>query len=130
MTSFTELGHERFVSLTTFRRTGVGVSSPVWITPDGDVLLVTTPIGSGKVKRLRNNPDVTLQPCTRRGLVAADAPTSKATAEIITDPVYVVAKTALVKRKYGVEFKIFMVIERMVSKGPSTRLMLRLTSRD
>ena len=34
------LGSEAFVSLTTFRRTGIGVSTPVWIARDGDALVV------------------------------------------------------------------------------------------
>lgn len=123
-----DLGQERFVSLTTFRRTGESVSTPVWITPDGDALLVTTPAGSGKVKRLRNNPRVTLRPCNRRGQVADNARSAAARAEIISDPAYVAAKTELVKAKYGLELRVFMIIERIVTRGPSERIMLRLTS--
>lgn len=44
------LGREPFVALTTYRRTGEGVATPVWAVPDPDVagrLWVTTPGGSG-----------------------------------------------------------------------------------
>lgn len=126
---FTDLGHERFVSLTTFRRSGEAVPTPVWITLDGDALLVTTPAGSGKVKRLRNNPDVTLQPCNRRGQVVAGAPTIEATVELLTDPETVAAKTSLVRAKYGLEFRIFTIIERIVARGASQRIFLRLSPR-
>ena len=54
--ALTALGDERFISLTTFLRSGNAVSTPVWIARDGDVLAVTTPAMSGEVKRLRNSP--------------------------------------------------------------------------
>ncbi len=51
------LGRCEFVRLTTFRRTGEAVPTPVWIVPDDDdpaVLWVTSPAGIGKVRRLRH----------------------------------------------------------------------------
>ena len=54
--AFTALGDERFISLTTFLKSGNAVSTPVWIARDGDDLVVTTPAMSGKAKRLRNSP--------------------------------------------------------------------------
>jgi hypothetical protein len=46
--------------LTTFRRNGVGVSTPVWIVPVSDSRIgMWTAAGTGKYKRLRNNPQVT-----------------------------------------------------------------------
>ena len=44
--ALTALGDERFISLTTFLRSGNAVSTPVWIARDGDVLAVTTRAGS------------------------------------------------------------------------------------
>ena len=70
MTTLTALGHERFVSLTTFRRNGEGVATPVWVARDGDALVVITPEGTGKLRRLRRDDRVTLRPCDRRGRVA------------------------------------------------------------
>jgi PPOX class probable F420-dependent enzyme len=63
----TPLPSSTYVSLTTFRRTGVPVSTPVWAAPDGDSLLVWTRSDSGKVKRLRHTTRVTCAPCTFRG---------------------------------------------------------------
>ena len=37
LTGMTPLPHSTYVSLTTFRRTGVAVATPVWAAPDGDV---------------------------------------------------------------------------------------------
>ncbi|MDT0352926.1 PNPOx family protein [Pseudonocardia charpentierae] len=36
-----DVAGERFVSLTTFRRDGTPVATPVWIARDGDALVVT-----------------------------------------------------------------------------------------
>ncbi|WP_209308980.1 pyridoxamine 5'-phosphate oxidase family protein [Blastococcus sp. CT_GayMR16] len=44
----TPLPSSTYVSLTTFRRTGVPVSTPVWAAPDGDTLLVWTRTDTGK----------------------------------------------------------------------------------
>ena len=64
---FERLGREQFISLTTFRRTGEPVSTPVWVAPDGAALLVTTQLSTGKVKRLRNNSKVRIVPSGMRG---------------------------------------------------------------
>ena len=53
--AFAALGGVSFVSLTTFRRNGAPVSTPVWVAADGDDLVVLTPTASGKVRRLRND---------------------------------------------------------------------------
>ncbi len=54
LSTIDDVAGERFVSLTTFRRDGTPVATPVWIARDGDALVVTTPADSGKVKRLRS----------------------------------------------------------------------------
>jgi PPOX class probable F420-dependent enzyme len=63
----TPLPVSTYVSLTTFRRTGVPVSTPVWAAPDRGTLVVWTRADSGKVKRLRHMARVTVAPCDVRG---------------------------------------------------------------
>ena len=123
------LADASFVSLTTFRKTGVGVSTPVWIARDGDELVVTTPRKSGKVKRLRNDPRVTLVPCDRRGRVADGATALEAEARIVSDTGTVDRLGRVFLRKYRLEYRVFMVIERIVSRGDRTRVMLRIADR-
>ncbi|KQZ90715.1 pyridoxamine 5-phosphate oxidase [Phycicoccus sp. Root563] len=122
------LGDEKFVSLTTFRKTGVGVSTPVWIGREGDALVVTTPSGSGKVKRLRNNTRVELQPCSRRGTVEDGAPTVAAVAEIVQGPEAMRRLDTVLRPKYGIEYLIVMTIEKIMRRGHTDRTMLRITS--
>lgn len=123
--SLRNLGDERFVSLTTFRKTGVGVATTVWIARDGDALLVTTPQGSGKVKRLRNNPRVELRPCSRTGKVADDAPTAVGRAEILEETP---ALSSVFRKKFGLEYRLFMAIERRGKQGKRPRFILRITA--
>ena len=120
---FPTLSRARFVSLTTFRKTGVAVSTPVWIAMDGADLLVTTPSGSGKLKRLRNNPSVEMRPCSRMGKVDDDAPVVTGTAT--TEP-ETPALEAIFKKKYGAEYWLFLKIEKLVSKGNKKRTIIRI----
>jgi len=60
---------QKYISLTTFRKTGAGVPTPVWFGEDKGKLYVMTRSDMGKAKRLRNNPQVKVAPCTIRGKV-------------------------------------------------------------
>lgn len=71
--SFAALDPEQTVSLTTFRRTGVGVATPIWFVRDGDVIYMRTTARSGKVKRLPHDSRATLAPCTWEGEVTGPA---------------------------------------------------------
>lgn len=62
----------KYLSITSYRRDGSGVSTPVWFATEGGRLLVMTAATSGKVKRIRRNPYVTVAPCSARGQLAAE----------------------------------------------------------
>lgn len=62
-----ELARARYVSLTTFRRDGTAVSTPVWAAAERSALLVWTAAASWKVKRLRHDPHVLVAACDVRG---------------------------------------------------------------
>ena len=58
---------ERQILLTTYRRDGTPVGTPVHVAVEGDVAYVRTFDPSGKLKRMRNNADVDIAPSTLRG---------------------------------------------------------------
>jgi PPOX class probable F420-dependent enzyme len=60
---------QKYISLKTFRKNGEGVATPVWFGEETDKLYVMTRSDLGKAKRIRNNPQVRLAPCTIRGKV-------------------------------------------------------------
>jgi uncharacterized protein len=64
-----ELQHQKYVSLTTFRKNGTPVRTPVWFAEQDGKLYVSTRSDSGKYKRIRNNPEVRIAPCTMRGKI-------------------------------------------------------------
>ncbi|MFR9675695.1 PPOX class F420-dependent oxidoreductase [Streptomyces sp. TR06-5] len=104
--SFLSLGDHEYVSLVTRRRTGAPVPTPVWIVRDGDELLVWTRSDSGKVKRLRNDPRVTLAPCDVRGRVADAAPAAAGTARLLEDSAGLTRVRRAMARKYGWKFRL------------------------
>ena len=58
---------QQTVLLTTYRRDGAPVGTPVSIVVDGDRAFVRTWDTAGKLKRIRNNPVVEVAPSTVRG---------------------------------------------------------------
>ena len=125
--AFVALGDEQFVSVTTFRKSGEPVSTPVWVARDGDALIVTTPAGSGKVKRIRNSPRVEVRPCNRSGRVKPGAEGFGGVAKILTDDNNCERLTGVIRKKYGVQFRLITGMERLMRSGQRTRVILRIT---
>ncbi|MGO4782190.1 PPOX class F420-dependent oxidoreductase [Cryobacterium sp. W22_MBD10_FK3] len=122
------LADERFVSLTTYRRSGVAVSTPVWIARDGEDLIVTTPKESGKVKRLRNDSRVQLRACSRTGSVKDGAVAVDAHAAIADDDGSRALLAQVFGGKYCTEYRVFMFIERLGKADAKQRVLLRISS--
>ncbi|MER6911960.1 PPOX class F420-dependent oxidoreductase [Streptomyces sp. NPDC000594] len=96
-----DLAKARYISVTTYRRDGTGVATPVWFALDGGQLHVWTNSESWKVKRLRRDPRVTVAVCDVRGRIADGTPHRTGTAELLDNPS---AIRTLVARKYGWQF--------------------------
>jgi PPOX class probable F420-dependent enzyme len=120
------LAAERFVSLTTYKKDGAAVATPMWIGRDGDHLFVWTPVDSWKAKRVRNDPRVALVPCSRGGKVREAATSVGGVAEVITDPATVQRLAGVIRRKYGFEFVIVTFIERILARRNKPRLIVRI----
>lgn len=124
---FAALGDEQYLSLTTFRKSGERVSTPMWVVRDGDALIMFTPQASGKVKRLRNSPRVELRPCNRMGRVKDGVEPVGGVAEVLTDEDSLERATGMIRRKYGLGYRVVMAIERLIKFGPEKRVTLRIT---
>ena len=57
----------KYLSLTTFKRDGTAVATPVWFVEQDGKLLIQTDLGSGKVRRIKANPQVRLALCNGMG---------------------------------------------------------------
>jgi uncharacterized protein len=114
-----DFGAEKYVSFTTYRKSGEAVAAPVWIAPYNGKLAFTTESTSGKAKRLRNNPKITVRPCDARGRVADGAPTATGTAVLVTGAEHD-AVWKVVRRKYwilGPAIATWSAIKRPFSKN-------------
>jgi PPOX class probable F420-dependent enzyme len=60
---------QKYISLETFKKNGVGVKTPVWFVLHNTALYVYTEADSWKVKRIRKNPRVRVAVCNIRGNV-------------------------------------------------------------
>ena len=92
-----ELRNQKYISLATFRKSGVPVRTPIWFAEDNGTLYIFTNPESGKVKRLRNNPAVMVAPCTIRGRIIG--PEFSGRARILPQEAWPAARQ-LLKDKY------------------------------
>ncbi|MBG6056043.1 PPOX class probable F420-dependent enzyme [Salinibacterium sp. CAN_S4] len=122
------LADRRFLLLTTFRKTGEAVGTPVWVVRDGDALLVSTPRDSGKLKRLRNNPRVQLVPCRRFGKVKPNQQPVEGIAEILDDASAVMRVTELLRAKLPIEYPLILRLEGSLGTELEKRVALRITA--
>jgi PPOX class probable F420-dependent enzyme len=92
-----EIEGQKYISLTTFRKSGVAVQTPVWFGEESGRLYVVSEADSGKCKRIRNNSHVRIAPCTIRGKIRG--PEFEAVATILP-PEQSPRARASVRRKY------------------------------
>jgi uncharacterized protein len=64
-----EFKGRKYLNLTSFRKNGTAVPTPLWFAEENGKLFVMTRSDSGKYKRIRNNPEVRIAPCTMRGKI-------------------------------------------------------------
>ena len=88
---------KKYVALTTFRKNGQAVATPVWFGEEDGRLFVMTRSIFGKYKRIRNNPQLRVAPCSIRGAVTG--PEFAATARILPVEDHARARKAI-NRKY------------------------------
>ena len=96
------LADEKYIALTTFKRSGEAVTSPVWIVPvsDGRYAFWTS-MGSGKTKRIKNNPTVRVQASNGTGKVKAGTTPVDGSAELVqSGPLFDEVHRAI-RAKYG-----------------------------
>jgi PPOX class probable F420-dependent enzyme len=119
------LSAEKYVLLTTFRRNGDPVPTPVWVAGDGARLLVWSERKAGKVKRIRANPRVEVVGCDVRGK-QTHGPVLHGTAHLLDDDGTEQARRAIA-RKYGVIGRVTMFFSRLRG-GPRRTVGIAVTS--
>jgi uncharacterized protein len=91
----------RYLSVTTYKRDGTAVSTPVWFVQDAGRLLAVTDADSGKIKRIRNNPAVRVALCTASGRIRSRLVSGTAT--VLTD---VTPVERMIARRYRLDLVV------------------------
>jgi uncharacterized protein len=99
-----QLANAEYFSLTTFRKNGNVVETPVWFAPVADTFYVFSAGDAGKVKRLRASARARVAVCDLRGKLLGEW--FEATARLVTDPDEIKRAYASLHRKYGLRMAI------------------------
>ncbi|GAA3787339.1 PPOX class F420-dependent oxidoreductase [Streptomyces chiangmaiensis] len=113
----------QYLLVTSYRRNGTAVATPVWVVRDGEALGVWTPADSWKVKRIRARADVLVGPCDLRGNPTGDQ--VPASAEIC-DPATSARYRDLIGRKYGILGRLTLLGSRL-RRGREGTVGIRVT---
>ena len=109
-----EFDQNRYMSLTTFRKTGAEVKTPVWFAALGGKVYCFSAPNVGKLKRLRNSPKARIAPCDVRGnVLGAWRDTS---ARIVDDAELVERVYGAFGEKYGWQIALFNFGARLVGR--------------
>ena len=106
MSTTRHIGDEKYVSFTSVKRNGEERSLPVWIVQlSANEVAFTSAGDAWKVKRVRANAQVSLQPCDVRGRVRPGSTKVHGTARVVTpqeNPQDLAAVEKAVNKKYGI----------------------------
>lgn len=122
-----ELAAGKYISLTTFKKDGTPVATPVWLAREGDHLYVITDPNSWKAKRLRNSDRAEVAPCDMRGNVSGPATPARAT---LLDEAGTARVNGLINAKYGLMAKLFGLqetLKRLLRRPVAPRVGIEIT---
>ena len=118
----------QYVALTTYRRDGTPVTTPVWAAAEGESLYLFSNANAGKVKRLRNSSRAAIAPCTAIGKVTGAQLPAEAF-NLASDQMPKVWK--LLTKKYGMAARLFVAYDRvraLLRMKPSAGIVVHLTA--
>jgi PPOX class probable F420-dependent enzyme len=116
LTSFASLDRNPFIALTTYRKNGKPVMTPVWFVKQESKLFVWTAADSGKAKRLKHNPCVQLGPSNHSGKLLGAVEAGQA--RFVSNGEFAALEKAF-KAKYGWQVSLFAFIWK-IQRHPHT----------
>jgi PPOX class probable F420-dependent enzyme len=102
----------RYLSVTSFRRDGMGVATPVWFVSDGSRLFALTDAHSAKVRRIRRDPQVLVAPCRANGKLLRSEPLV-GHAEVMTATEDLERVQELLMDRYKISYRVVMFFYRL-----------------
>jgi hypothetical protein len=98
----------RYLSLTSFKRDGTGVATPLWFVNDGERLLALTGLRSGKVKRIRRDPHVLVAPCRPSGKLRGEPVPARV--EVLTATAELDRVQKLLMKRYRLTYRVVVLV--------------------
>lgn len=124
MTALGAAATAKYLLLTSFRKDGTPVGTPVWAVVRDDRIYTWSEVRTGKVKRIRRNPSVTVQACDARGKTTRGEVVA-GSARLLDD-----AETEQVRgwlrRKYWLTAPLMMLASR-VFRGKESTIGIEIT---
>jgi PPOX class probable F420-dependent enzyme len=117
------IGDASYALVTSYRKDGRAVPTPVWVVRDGDALAIWTTTNAGKVKRIRRDGSVLIGPCDVRGRPTGDQVPGAA---VIMDAAGTARVRTLLKQKYGIFGRITLWGSRL-RRGPNGTIGIRIS---
>lgn len=122
--TFREIDNPTYIALETFRKSGEGVVTPVWVAAENGKLYVWTLADSGKVKRIRNNGRVRIAVSDVRGNPKSEW--VEARARVLDDPAEDRKQRERLAKKYGWQFHLFNLMGRFL-RNRASHVVLEIT---
>ena len=94
-----KLKKANYLSLATFRKSGVAVETPVWFAEENDAFYIFSAGNAGKVKRLHNSSRSRIAACTMSGKITGDWVDTES--HLLSEPAATKEALAALRRKYG-----------------------------
>ena len=101
----------RYLSVTSFKRDGIGVATPVWFVSDGRRLFALTDLHSAKVRRMRRNPRVLVAACRPDGKLRSEPVPARV--EVLTATPDLERVQRLLTERYRLSYRIVMLFYRV-----------------
>jgi uncharacterized protein len=109
-----DLASEKYVSLATYRRSGIEVKTPVWIAELAGRYYVFSAGDAGKIKRINATPRVRLAASDVRGNVRS--PWIEGRARIVSEPALIGEVLKALRKKYGLVMRLTDAIASMTGR--------------
>jgi uncharacterized protein len=101
----------RYLSVTSFKRDGTGVATPVWFVSDGSRLFALTDLHSAKIRRIRRNPRVLVAPCRANGKLRSKPLLARV--QVLTATTDLERVQKLLIERYKLSYRVIMLIYRL-----------------
>jgi|SRR5579859_369456 len=101
----------RYLSVTTFKRGGTPVATPVWFVSDDERLFAFTDLHSAKIRRIRNNPQVLVASCRVDGKLRREPLAARA--EVLTSVAELEHVQKLLLDRYSISYRVVMAFYRL-----------------